>query len=340
MESSSDTLQTVEFVSANIVKIVNRDGTEFYGTGFCLFINQQKFIITCHHCIRKLDQIFIEKDEIQYPCKWIEEYSDYAIPINTLLIKFNQDNKILKAQPNINTKEHLEKGNLFYEKRNLNDAIEQYNKIIAADVNYLNALSNKGKCLIELGKNLEAIEIFKIVLDINSNFLYALNGMSDALNYLGKFRESIEFCDKALNIDPNFVYALNTKGLALNNLGKYEEAVEWYDKALNIDPNFVYALANKGLALVYLEKYEEAVEWYDKALKINPNSVHALITKGLTLNGLRKYEEAIQLWDKVLKIDPNDEFTRYQRFLAIEHLSNEKPSSYHDTTSKDTMPKG
>lgn len=76
MESSSDTLQTVEFVSANIVKIVNRDGTEFYGTGFCLFINQQKFIITCHHCIRKLDQIFIEKDGIQYPCKWIEEYSD------------------------------------------------------------------------------------------------------------------------------------------------------------------------------------------------------------------------------------------------------------------------
>jgi tetratricopeptide (TPR) repeat protein len=74
--------------------------------------------------------------------------------------------------------------NLLYKKRSLKNAIDLYNKIIH-EVNYLNALSNKGKCLIELDTNSEAIEIFKLVLDINPNFVYTLNGISDALNYLG-----------------------------------------------------------------------------------------------------------------------------------------------------------
>lgn len=74
--------------------------------------------------------------------------------------------------------------NLLYKKRSLKNAIDLYNKIIN-EVNYLNALSNKGKCLIELGTNSEAIEIFKLLSDINPNFVYTLNGISDALNYLG-----------------------------------------------------------------------------------------------------------------------------------------------------------
>ena len=145
----------------------------------------------CYKEDKKVIGIFIAKDE----------ENGYVLSIGTLLKKFDQNSKILSVQSTIDTKEYLEKGNLFYEKRNLKKAIEQYNKIIAADVNYLNALSNKGKCLSELGKNLEVIELFRIVLDINPNFVYALTGMSDALNYLGKFEEAIEWCEKALKID-------------------------------------------------------------------------------------------------------------------------------------------
>ena len=263
----------------------------------------------CYDGNKKVIGIFTAKDN---------NYG-YVIPIETLLKKFNKNSKIITAQSTVNTKEYLEKGNLFYEKRKLKDAIDQYNKIITADVNYLNALSNKGKCLIELGKNSEAIELFKLVLDINPNFVYALNGMSDALNYLGRYEEAIEWCEKALKIDPNNVDTFTSKADALNYLGKYEEAIEWCEKALKIDPNNSIFLSLKGLALGELKRHE-AIEWCDKALKIDPENVLVLNNKGLALDRLGRYEEAIEWFDKALKIDPDYVFSIGNKGYALNNL--------------------
>ena len=149
----------------------------------------------------------------------------YVIPIQTLLRKFNKNNEILAAQININVKEYLEKGNLFYAKRKFREAVIQYDEIIK-DVNYLSALSNKGRFSAQLGKNKEAIEIFKLVLDIDSNFVYALMGMGLVLDNQGKYQEAIDYIDKALNIDPNYVLALTNKGVSLARLGKHQDAIE------------------------------------------------------------------------------------------------------------------
>jgi tetratricopeptide (TPR) repeat protein len=426
-DSYIDYSQTAEFVSNNIVKIVNRDGTKFFGTGFCLFKNQQKFIITCHHCICYLDQIFIEKDEIQYPCKWIEEFSDmtqdlavltcdnenipveplnynpkalpkldvimwgfatdenenlptgrsiedlrlasdynyyrwkaeeiiggnnkwnnkpevnlnvfqirgvfekgfsgapvcytgdnnvigiftaktdnngYLIPIQTLLNKFNKNSEILTAQSTIDTKEYLEKGNLFYDKRKFNEAIIQYDEIIK-DVNYLSALSNKGRSLAQLRENKKALEIFNLVLEIKPDFVYALLGMGAIFYNQGKYQEVIDWCDKVLEIDPNNVVSLNNKGLALSKQGKYPEAIEYFDKALAIDPTCILTINTKGLTLSEQGKYPEAIEYFDKALAIDSTYIYTINTKGYVLSKQGKYPEAIEYFDKALVIDPN-----------------------------------
>ena len=70
----------------------------------------------------------------------------YVIPIQTLLKKFNND--ILQPQSDQNISQYLTKGNAFYQEGKYNDAITQYNKIID-DVNYLNALCNKGRSLLD-----------------------------------------------------------------------------------------------------------------------------------------------------------------------------------------------
>src|SRR6476659_2273323 len=69
--------QTSEFVGENIVKIVNKGGKPF-GTGFFIEMNRKKYCITCHHCIYKIDEIFIEKDGVKYASQWNEKYSDMA----------------------------------------------------------------------------------------------------------------------------------------------------------------------------------------------------------------------------------------------------------------------
>ena len=130
------------------------------------------------------------------------------------------------------------------------------------------------------------------------------------------------------------------KGFAINGLGIYQEAIEWLDKALRIDPNYEYAWNSKGFALYNLGKYQEAIECFDKALRIDPNNKEALNNKGLALNGLGIYQEAIECFDKALAVDPNFTLAQNNKKLILETLTKEKSSSYSNTTSRGTMPKG
>jgi Tfp pilus assembly protein PilF len=132
---------------------------------------------------------------------------------------------------------------------NYTQAVEYFDKALAIDPNYINALNGKGWALNFQGNYAQAIPLFDKVLAIDPKYRDALNNKGWALVELGNYTEALTYLDKALAIDPNYKYALNNKGMALNGLGKYKEAITYLDKALTIDPNFKFALNNKGAAL-------------------------------------------------------------------------------------------
>lgn len=88
--------QTPEHVGNNIVKIVDKRGV-FNGTGFFIEINQNKYCITCHHCICKLNEIFIERDDIKCSAEWVEEFSDMSKDIAILGINDDSCNNSIQA---------------------------------------------------------------------------------------------------------------------------------------------------------------------------------------------------------------------------------------------------
>jgi S1-C subfamily serine protease len=67
--------QTYDYVGHNIVRIVD-DISNFHGTGFFVEIKQGKYCITCHHCICRLNEIFVERSGIRSKAEWIKELSD------------------------------------------------------------------------------------------------------------------------------------------------------------------------------------------------------------------------------------------------------------------------
>ena len=148
------------------------------------------------------------------------------------------------------------------------------------------SINNKGLALNDLGKYQEAIEYYDKALAINPTYLQALHNKGLALFNQGKYQEAIEWFDKALKVNPNYKYALNGKGSALNGLGNYQEANEWLDKALIVDPNYKYALDNKGKALYNQGNYQEAIEYYDRALSIDPDFSSAQNNKKLAFERL------------------------------------------------------
>jgi hypothetical protein len=77
--------QRPEDVRDNIVKIVDSKGN-FHGTGFVIEIKQERYCITCHHCICRLKEIYIERDDVKCSTEWIEELSDMGKDIAVLKV--------------------------------------------------------------------------------------------------------------------------------------------------------------------------------------------------------------------------------------------------------------
>jgi DNA-binding beta-propeller fold protein YncE/tetratricopeptide (TPR) repeat protein len=181
-------------------------------------------------------------------------------------------------------------------------------------------------------------------IEFSDKYELALNLYPKIKNYTNKEIEESSFVsqqkiihDKNISVDVDVLFY---KGMNLYYEGKIKDATEYIDKVLEIDPNHINALFYKGLSLFGLKRSEEANKWFDKVLEIDPKHVNALNTKGVSLNILGKYEKAIECFDKVLEIDPNHGSALHSKKLALESLSKEKPSSYSNTTSKGTMPKG
>ena len=104
-----------------------------------------------------------------------------------------------------------------------------------------------GPALIRLCKYSDAIEFFDKELAAEPNNVQSLTNKGAALAKLGHFEEAILHYDHALEINPIFVPALNNKANALSQLWKFDEAIETYKIARNLEPT--NQLINNNLAL-------------------------------------------------------------------------------------------
>ena len=157
-------------------------------------------------------------------------------------------------------------------------------------------LANKhfyeGVTLYKLGRYEEAIKEYDKAIAINLNYTLHNNKGAALGNLLDKYEEAIKEYDKALAIDPNLKEALKKlhfdKGVFMDNL---EEEIKEYDKALAIDPNYKEAHNNKAYALESLGRYEEAIKEYDKALAIDPKYKLARENKESLLKKLKSFKK-------------------------------------------------
>jgi tetratricopeptide (TPR) repeat protein len=181
----------------------------------------------------------------------------------------------------------VNKGDAFYNQGNYTQAIQYYDKALAIDPHYMDAIYDKDTALNRTASASAFVD--------RANAFYAL----------GNYTEAIPYFDLALGIDPNNKDALNGKGAALNGLGNYTQAIQYYDMTLAIDPNNKFAFDGKGNALYGLGNDTQAIQYLDKALAIDPNFKQALYHKGFILYGIDNYTQAIQYYNRALSIDPN-----------------------------------
>jgi predicted O-linked N-acetylglucosamine transferase (SPINDLY family) len=168
----------------------------------------------------------------------------------------------------------------------------------------------------------EAVAHYQRALALDPSYLDALYNYGNVLLKLRRYGDAMAYYDRALGLAPQFAEAFNNRGHALFELGRPGEALADFERALAIKPDLAAALTNRGTALIELKQYEEGVANCTAALALNPTEISALANRGNGLFELRRYAEAARDFENLLTIDPDYPYAAgkalYYRLLSCD----------------------
>ncbi|GKU23245.1 J domain-containing protein [Clostridium folliculivorans] len=235
-----------------------------------------------------------------------------------------------------NTKDidaYFYRGELYSRLGNLDNAYNDYNKVLDIKFDDAGALLAQSKCCISLGRYEQAIKCleilndmyhyrndFNIILTSAYNFyiddiLGSLNKNSndkglkyklaeayfktskaeESYNILKELREEADFTENMYCLLCHVLLKLKNDNLAYKTVC---DALEVYED--NYELNFF-----KADMLDRLGKYEEAIKQYDRVININDKSSSAHNNKAYIFNIMKKYSEALVCADKAIELDTN-----------------------------------
>ena len=124
-----------------------------------------------------------------------------------------------------------------------------------------------GVVLRTQGRHRQALEKYDKAIALNPNYAEALSGRSVVLALMGHHKRAKQESDRALSLAPESPQILNNSGIVLMATRKYGLALVQFQEVLLYDPDFDRAWYNRGLALTRLGQSEEALESLERSLE-------------------------------------------------------------------------
>lgn len=199
---------------------------------------------------------------------------------------------------------HCKRGNLLYDRKRDEEALQAYEQAIQFDPNLAEAYKGKGNTLFYLNHYEEALAAYEQAIRLDPAITEAYDGKGWSLWYLKRYGEALTSYEQAIERNPRYSSAYHGKGNVLLELKHYEDACRAYEEAIRLDPTLTYGYIGKGNALLQLRRYEEALEAFDKAISLDPKFAYAYNCKGNSLWDLNRYEEALANYERAISLDP------------------------------------
>ncbi|MGA9111573.1 MAG: tetratricopeptide repeat protein [Smithella sp.] len=150
------------------------------------------------------------------------------------------------------------------------DSMDLWNHTLkVTDYNWL-VYNNRGVIYYDLGNYNQAIEDYNRAIEIKPDYAMAYDNRGNAYSSLGNYRQAIEDYNGAIKIKPGYAIAYNNRGIAYGNLGQYQHAIEGYNEAIRLKPDYSDAFYGRGIAYTNLCQYQRAIEDFNRAIRLNP----------------------------------------------------------------------
>lgn len=158
-------------------------------------------------------------------------------------------------------------------------AIEEYEKAIAADPGNLEAYNNLGVLFKETGRVDLAADAFQRALALDPKYEKALNNLG-VIRYLkGQYEEAISLFKRAIIINPENLESYTNLGIIYFLAERLEEARGAFERALQLDPK--HAETHYNLALLYERRgiWPKALTHYQRFIELASPKHAALVAK-------------------------------------------------------------
>ncbi len=165
---------------------------------------------------------------------------------------------------------HYNRGTAHQQNGELDEAIQDYDKVIGLDPNHLPAFYNRGTIYESRGDYGRAIADYKEVVRLNPAHPYAHVNRGNSYQRLGQYDRAIQDYDEVIRLYPQLALAYYNRGNAYYHTSQHAEAVRDYEEAIRLDPNYAQAYYSRGLVYYRENKRDRAFQDYNKAISIDP----------------------------------------------------------------------
>jgi tetratricopeptide (TPR) repeat protein len=115
----------------------------------------------------------------------------------------------------------------------------------------------------EKGRHRKAIDEFEKVLLIEPNYVEAYNGIGVSYDLLGDFLKAIEYYETALRLNPNLAYVYNNIGYSNLLQRNLDEAISLFKMAIALNDQHKKVHDNLGLAYIMKGQMELAITEFE-----------------------------------------------------------------------------
>ncbi|WP_421693378.1 tetratricopeptide repeat protein [Aestuariivirga sp.] len=199
----------------------------------------------------------------------------------------------------------LQKALATHQQGKLQDAIRQYNAVLAMDAQNFDALQLKGLAVYQAGDAKTAVELLSKAIKRNSGMASVFNNRGLAHQALGQRNEALADFNKALSLTANYAEAHCNRGNVLRELRRFAEAADAINRALKLNPQVPTFLNSLGVVRSDEKEWTAALQLFDAAIRLQPAYVDALVNRANALNELRRFEEALSSYDRAISLQPN-----------------------------------
>lgn len=217
---------------------------------------------------------------------------------------------------------YYSRGLAYYKLNNYQKALEDLNKTIEIDPQYMNVYYDRGVVYQDVGNYREAMNNYSKAIEINPQFDKAYNNRGNVSLQLGDYPHAIEDFNQAIKLNADIPDYYYNRGVALHNLGNYEQALKDYSRTVKLDPRYTKAYSNRANVFKRLGNHPQAIIDYSIAIELDPQSSVIYYNRGIAYHESGNYQQAINDYSKA--IDHNSQYADayFNRGVAYKDIEN------------------